>query len=147
MFACDIYSLDICNNSLNGSDSSPWASQWAATQERHSNASISGGVTWHRAGISLWGLWVTFDYSSRRARCAALMEKRRVSWECQHDWDAHVRGKSGPCVEVALSFCQTHRRVQIKVLADTISRGVEGCVLNTLINLHWRILNCMRQRK
>lgn len=107
-------SLDLCNHSLQGSNRSPWA----ATQEWHSNASISAGVTWHRAGMGLWGPWVTFDYSTRRARCAALMEKRRVSWECQHDTNAHMRGKTAPWVGMPLSFCKTHRTVQIKVLAE-----------------------------
>lgn len=44
------------------------------------------------------GLQVTFDYSSRRARYAALTEKRRVSSEYQHDKRGNVQGNTSPRV-------------------------------------------------
>lgn len=33
----------------------PWSSQRAATQEWHSNVSMSGGITKDKTGITSWG--------------------------------------------------------------------------------------------
>lgn len=94
---------------------------------------------------------MTFGSSSRRARCAALMEKRRVSSENQRDRDGTSEGRPAPAQGCHCLFLKPGRGLQVAALAsktlDTISGGFEGRILNSLIKLHWRILDCKIQNK
>lgn len=64
------------------------------------------------------GLQVTFDYSSRRARSAALTERRRVSSEYQRDKRRNIQGNTSP-------------RVRMPVLSPRTWRGVQHSLLKT----------------
>lgn len=85
-------------------------SQWAATQPRHSKASISGGLSRHRAGIALRGalgdIWLQLREGQMcRFDGKETCQLRKPAWQRRH-----IRGNTSPDVGTPLSFCKAQSR-------------------------------------
>lgn len=84
--------------------------QWAATQARHSKASISGGLSRHRAGIALRGalgdIWLQLREGQMcRFDGKETCQLRKPAWQRRH-----IRGNTSPDVGTPLSFCKAQSR-------------------------------------
>lgn len=97
------------------------ASQWAATQEWHSKASISGGVSRHRAGIPLRGalgdIWLQLQEGQMcRFDGKETCQLRIPTWQRRH-----IRGKTSPNIRTPLSFSKARGAgVQIRALVEKL---------------------------
>lgn len=126
----------------------PQSSQWAATKEWHSNASMSGGVTWHRAGITRWGglgdIWLQLQEGQTcRFDGKETCQLRIPAWQRWHVWG------EDPALGCRCLFLKARGEFKMQALPENSSYNFTRpiVVFNTLLNLHWRIFHCRRRYK
>lgn len=105
--------------------------------QQHLNASISGGVTRHRAGITLWGapgdIWVQLQEG--QMCCFDGKETCQLKIPAWQRW--HIRWKTSPSVGMPLSFSKDPEGSSGESTCWNLSWRARS-----LRNLHWRILDC-----